>query len=127
MPQTFPQLVDLCRQAKAAGTVALIWAGGNAVALSLFVQDLAVATVYGTDRRWTTKQKAGSVTFDGSTGWHQALQELIDMNGAGCFEPGVAGAVGTSGDAEFAQGQGLMMAGLPSDKGLIDAAGPRFG
>jgi raffinose/stachyose/melibiose transport system substrate-binding protein len=126
VPQTFPQLIDLCRQAKADGTAALIWAGGNAAALSLLVQDLAVATVYGKDRHWTAEQKAGTVTFDGTAGWHQALQEVIDMNDAGCFQPGVTGTSLPSAQAEFAQGQGLMLASLSSDKGAIDTSSPQF-
>jgi raffinose/stachyose/melibiose transport system substrate-binding protein len=127
VPQTFPQLLDLCRQAKADGTVALIWAGGNAVELSLLVQDLAVATVYGRDRHWTSKQKAGTVTFAGSAGWHQALQEVNDMNQAGCFQPGVTGTTtGASAALQFAEGRGLMLAGQSSSKGPIDASSPQF-
>jgi len=63
------------------------------------------------------------VSFDGTAGWHQALQEFVDMNKAGCFEPGVAAADGL---ALFAQGQGLMYIGPSAHAGVIDAAGPRF-
>jgi raffinose/stachyose/melibiose transport system substrate-binding protein len=126
VPKTFPQLLDLCGKAKADGTVALIWPGGDVTSFSLLVQDLAVATVYGNDRHWTTEQKAGTVTFDGSAGWHQALQEVSDMNRAGCFEPGVSAASIQASQAAFAQGQGLMYVGLSSNKGAIDGASPQF-
>jgi raffinose/stachyose/melibiose transport system substrate-binding protein len=127
VPQTFPQLLDLCRQAKADGTVALIWDGGNAVGISSLVTGLAVATVYGKDPHWTRELKAGTVTFDSSPGWHQALQDVIDLYQDGCFEPGVAGTSTSAAEAEFAQGQGLMFVGFSSLKGPIDAANPQFG
>jgi raffinose/stachyose/melibiose transport system substrate-binding protein len=126
VPQTFPQLLALCRQAKADGTVAVIWDGGNAVGVSSLVTGLAAATVYAKDSHWTDELKAGTVTFDGTTGWHQALQELVDMNDAGCFEQGVSGTSTVSAQAEYAQGQGLMLVGLSSLKGGIDASNPQF-
>ena len=55
------------------------------------ITDLAVATVYGKDKHWAGELRAGKVTFDGTPGWHQALQEFIDMNNAGCFQPGATG------------------------------------
>jgi raffinose/stachyose/melibiose transport system substrate-binding protein len=124
IPQTFSQLLDVCQKAKAAGVVALDWNGANAVDISLLLQDLAVATVYGKDKHWTAEQKAGSVTFAGSAGWHQALQELVDMNASGCFEPGVSGA--NNAGALFAQGQSLMIATLSSTAGQINSSSPGF-
>jgi raffinose/stachyose/melibiose transport system substrate-binding protein len=86
---------------------------------------LAVATVYGKDPHFNAKLKAGTVTFDGSPGWHQALQELLEMNNAGCFQPGATGS--TNEEAEFAQGQALMLAGANSgNEGVIDTYSPQF-
>ena len=45
------------------------------------------------------------MTFEGTPGWHQALQEFVDMNNAGCFQPGPGGDDRPSGDAIFAQGR----------------------
>jgi raffinose/stachyose/melibiose transport system substrate-binding protein len=124
IPQTFPQLLTLCRQAQADGTVAVLLAGANTSATAGLVVDLAVDTVYGPDPHFTAEQKAGSATFDGSAGWHTALQEFIDMSNAGCFEPGAAGT--SSVTAEFAQGQALIDEGPSSAKGSIDALEPQF-
>jgi raffinose/stachyose/melibiose transport system substrate-binding protein len=66
------------------------------------------------------------VTFDGSPGWHQALQELVDMNGAGCFQPGASGTTMPSAIAQFALGRALMYAGLSGNRGLIDTGNPQF-
>ena len=127
VPQTFAQLLSVCEKAKAAGTVAMLFPGGSTTALNLLLNDLAVATVYGKDKHWATKLKSGSVTFEGTAGWHQALQELVAMNNAGCFEPGATGYLtSTATTAQFAQGQGLMMPTPSNGKGLIDAGNPGF-
>jgi raffinose/stachyose/melibiose transport system substrate-binding protein len=126
VPRTFAQLLDLCRRAKAAGTVAVILADGNGPSVGTLVSTLAVATLYSKDRSWPAKLRAGKATFDGTPGWHQALQELVDMNGAGCFQPGVAGTSQPSAVQQFAQGQGLTAAFQAVNKGLIDAAEPQF-
>jgi raffinose/stachyose/melibiose transport system substrate-binding protein len=125
VPQTFAQLLAVCRQARAAGTTAVLFSGGSQTSVSQLINDLAANTVYRTDQRWTSQLKAGAVSFDGAAGWHEALQEFIDMNDAGCFEPGVAGV--TSATPLFAEGQGLMYAVTSVSKGVIDASAPQFG
>jgi raffinose/stachyose/melibiose transport system substrate-binding protein len=85
---------------------------------------LAAPLVFEHGTHWTAALKAGTVSFDGTAGWHQALQELVDMNNAGCFQPGVAGTVNSV--ALFAQGQGLMTEGDSSFKGAIDGSGTQF-
>jgi raffinose/stachyose/melibiose transport system substrate-binding protein len=125
VPRTFPQLLALCRQAKAAGTVGVILSG-NSTQTPMLILDLAQTTVYAKDAHWAAELKAGTVTFESSIGWHQALQQVIDMTSAGCFQPGVAGTSPSAGAAEFAQGQGLTFAATTSQKGAVDAASPQF-
>ena len=126
VPQTFSQFLHLCRAAKAAGTVALQLAGASQPTMSYLIQALAVPTVYGKDPHWGAELKAGKTSFDATPGWHQALQEVIEMNDAGCFEPGAAGTTSAAAQAEFAQGQGLMMPGVTSQLGQINALNPQF-
>jgi ABC-type glycerol-3-phosphate transport system substrate-binding protein len=76
VPQTFAHLLSVCQKAKAAGTVAVLLPGGSAISVNLLMEDLAVPNVYAKDKLWPAELKAGSVTFDGTAGWHQALQEL---------------------------------------------------
>src|SRR5581483_2947956 len=87
---------------------------------------MSVATVYGKDAAWISKRKAGTVKYAGTAGWRAALQELIEMNDAGCFEPGVVGTTTASAQAQFAQGRGLMIPGLTSQRGQIEADNPKF-
>ena len=126
VPQTFSQLLALCQQAKAAGTVALDF-GTDSQEFDYLIEDLAVANVYAKDKSWAAERKAGTVSFEGSAGWHETLQDVIAMNNAGCFQPGATGTTQAGAVAEFAQGQGLMLALTSGQKGSLDAASPQFG
>src|SRR5262249_23929376 len=126
VPQTFAQLLTVCQKAKSAGTVAMILAGASQPTVAYLLTAMSVATVYGKDAQWVSKQKAGMVTFAGSAGWMSALQEVVRVNNAGCFEPGVAGTTTASAHAQFAQGQGLMIPGLTSQLGEIRADNAKF-
>jgi raffinose/stachyose/melibiose transport system substrate-binding protein len=123
VPETFSQLLDLCRKARENGTVALMIQGGDPRNLVDLVDDLAVANVYGNDPHWNAQRRAGTVTFAGTPGWQTALQEIVDMNSAGCFEPGL---VEANPYAEFAQGQGLMLSTMSNMKAALDLANPEF-
>jgi raffinose/stachyose/melibiose transport system substrate-binding protein len=125
VPQTFPQLLALCQQAKADGTVALDFAAaGDPTGFTWLVMTLAVADVYAENKNWPSELKAGKVTFEGTPGWHEALEQVIEMDNAGCFEPGASG---TTDASLFLQGQSLMTTPVTSGvKGSIDAASPPF-
>jgi raffinose/stachyose/melibiose transport system substrate-binding protein len=124
VPQTFSQLLAVCQKAQADGTVAMDLNGALPVAVTSTILGLATPLVFGQGTRWTAALKAGTVSFDGTTGWQQALQEFVEMDRAGCFEPGVAGT--SNAYALFAQGQGLMYEGVSAQAGEIDAASPDF-
>jgi raffinose/stachyose/melibiose transport system substrate-binding protein len=94
--------------------------------LSHLLTALAVPTVYARDKHFLRKQKAGTATFAGTPGWHQALQRFVDMKDAGCFQPGAAGTSGPAANAQFARGQALMLPAITNMKGLIDAGKPQF-
>jgi raffinose/stachyose/melibiose transport system substrate-binding protein len=125
VPQTFSQLLAVCRQAKAATIPLLVPAQASTVVQHL-LEAISVTTVYAGDRQWTQKAKAGTATFDGTAGWHATLQELVDMNNAGCLGPASAGTSAIAADAGFAQGQALMYFNSSSHKGTIDAGNPQF-
>jgi raffinose/stachyose/melibiose transport system substrate-binding protein len=124
VPQTFAQLLDVCAKAKAAGTYAMIFDASDGSAP--FTRALAIPLVYGRDKHWTGELKAGTATFDGTPGWREALQEFVEMNGAGCFQPGATATNGSGAQAEFAEGQGLMYPNHSGQKALIDALHPQF-
>ena len=126
VPVTFTQLLSLCRQAKAEGTAAIVMDGASTTGIGLLLENLAIAPVYSKNPRWTAELRAGTVGFDSTPGWHQALQEFIDMNQAGCFQPGFQGVTFPAAQGEFSAGQGLMFPGPSSTLGAIEAAGAQF-
>ena len=124
VPQTFSQLLGVCQKAKADGTSAMVLGAARAGRRAQLISDLAIATVYGKDKHWAAELKAGKVTFDGTPGWHQALQEFVDMNNAGCFEPGPGRDDEHRRGRPVRPGQSLMMVNLSTHEGHVDAAEP---
>jgi raffinose/stachyose/melibiose transport system substrate-binding protein len=123
VPQTFSQLLAVCKRAQADGTWAITLPGGSQITVETTILGLATPLVFGQGTHWTAALKAGTVSFDGTAGWRQALQEFVDMNNAACFEPGMAG---NNGDGLFANGQGLMYVSVSSNKGQIFGGSPQF-
>jgi raffinose/stachyose/melibiose transport system substrate-binding protein len=126
VPQTFSQLLALCQQAKADGIIPVLVPAQASTVVQHLLETISLTTVYAGDKHWTQKLKAGTATFDGTPGWHVALQELVDMNNDGCLGPASTGTSAIAGDSEFAQGQVLMYFNASSHKGTIDAADPQF-
>jgi raffinose/stachyose/melibiose transport system substrate-binding protein len=126
VPQTFSQLLGVCRQAKGAGVIPLLLPAQGSTVVEHLLEGLALTTVYAENAHWTRNLKKGTVSFDATPGWHAALQQFVELNGAGCFEPGPAGTTSAAADAEFAQGQALMYFNLTGHKGAIDAGDPQF-
>jgi len=126
VPQTFPQLLDVCRKAKGRGTTPVILAASGSLVMQQLIGAFALTTVpdYA---KWLQKLKAKKVTFAGTPGWHTALQKMIDLNNAGCYQSGPAGTTAGAAATQFAQGQALTYANMTSKKGEIDSYVPKFG
>jgi raffinose/stachyose/melibiose transport system substrate-binding protein len=123
VPQTFAQLLDTCAKVKASApdTIPLMLAAQGSLVIQQLVADIALTTVYARDPKWLNKLKAGKVTFAGTPGWRQALNEVVAMKNAGCFQQGAAALTSPAGDVMFGQGRALMYVCLTSHKNVIDA------
>src|ERR1700759_3783269 len=55
VPQTFSQLLDVCRKAKADDLVPVFLPGTSSGTVQMFVEDLAIPYVYGPDKHWTAE------------------------------------------------------------------------
>jgi len=108
VPTTFGQLLETCKQASAKGTAPFLLPGSSGSPVSTLIMQLATTTEYAQDPNFNSEMEDGKVTFAGSAGWQEALQEFIDMNSAGCFPAGSAGNNTTNVYNQFANGQGLM-------------------
>jgi raffinose/stachyose/melibiose transport system substrate-binding protein len=108
-PTTWSDVLALCNRLADAGVVPIELGGGDAVSAGAIGTALAASTVYTTDPNWSVKRNAGKVSFAGTPGWHQALQQLGDMQGARCFEPSPATVNAATAYTAFDSGQAAMM------------------
>lgn len=92
VPTTFGDLVKLCATAKAHGATFLAFAGANPQNTGLLGQMIASSYVYDTNAHWNADRANNKVTFANSAGWKNALNAIVKMNQAGCFQPGASGA-----------------------------------
>lgn len=123
VPTTFSALVDMCARIKAAGKIPMTLAGQ---APGLYAQAPAANTVYSSDPGWNDARAAGKVTFAGTAGWQTALQEFEDLNNAGCFQPGAAGATIVNAIGMLANGQAVMFLGPSAALGSVMGMNPQF-
>ena len=115
-PTTYSELLQLCGKIKAAGKIPMAVPGQAAVILPL---EFAANLVYSKDPDWNAKRAANQVTFAGSPEWKEALQRMVDMNKAGCFQPGASGAAVPAAVGLVSAGKALMFPGPIDALGFI--------
>jgi raffinose/stachyose/melibiose transport system substrate-binding protein len=123
---TFGGWMTLCKKIKAAGKIPLVQAGAVGPNNGIAALQIAASTVFSADPTWNTKRAQGKVTFAGSAGWAKALQEIADLQNAGCFNPAAQGVPVPSATAMFANGQALMWIANSQNIGLVRAANPNI-
>jgi raffinose/stachyose/melibiose transport system substrate-binding protein len=123
VPTTFQDLVNLCGKIKAAGKVPMAMAGQ---APGLYAQAPAAGNVYANNPGWNDDRTAGKTTFAGTPGWTDALQEFVDLNNAGCFQPGAAAATIVDVFNLLGSGQGMMFLGPSAAIGGITSVNPKY-
>jgi raffinose/stachyose/melibiose transport system substrate-binding protein len=109
IPKTFGQMLTMCKTISAAGKVPFAAGFNDTGTWSIISRMLYEQTVFGVNPNWTNDRIAHKTTFAGTPGWHLALQRLVDMKRANCFQAGAAGANRTGVYPIFARGQAVMM------------------
>lgn len=89
-PESFDSLLDACVDARNAGKSFMAVAGSVPPNNGLLAQVISADRVYAETPDWNEQRAAGDVTFAESD-WQLVLQDIIEMNEAGCFQDGVAG------------------------------------
>lgn len=107
VPNSFAQLLSLCKAAQAKGMSALTIAGAAGPNLQLTADALGAAYVYSKDPNWDAERAAGKVTFANSPLWTSALNHFVSMYQHGCYQQGAAGAGGNAARGLVANGQAL--------------------
>lgn len=109
IPQTFPQLLSLCKTISAKGETPVSWGAATEAVNANNLAVIAGNTVFSTNPSWLTQALAGKATFTGTPGWREAVQEIADMKSANCFSQGVSGVQLTEMISDFANGNAAMM------------------
>lgn len=116
LPKNWADVLNLCTQVKAKGKTMFSVSGlVSGTQILTFAGDY----VYGPQPNWNALRAAGKVTFAGSPGWHNALQAWVDMDNAGCFQPGAAGYSLAASQALVANGDAVAWPGVSNVIGAI--------
>jgi len=101
-PKTFDELLNDCQTAKSKGKSFIALAGSVAQNTGLFAMSLLGSNVYAANPSWNVDRAKGKVKFANSPGWRAALNQILEMKNASCFQDGAVGADFSTGiDANF--------------------------
>ncbi|WP_432512131.1 ABC transporter substrate-binding protein [Kineococcus sp. SYSU DK001] len=87
-PADWPGYLAACRAARAEGTSMLALAGSAPPNTGMMAMSISASRVFAQDPDWNTRRSAGEVTFADSPGWSDTLETVLEMDEAGCFQPG---------------------------------------
>jgi raffinose/stachyose/melibiose transport system substrate-binding protein len=89
---TLQDVIAQCGKAASSGKSIFGLAGSVPENPGIMTMEIATSTVYGSDPDWNSKRADGKAKFADTQGWKDALQAVKDLNNAGCFQKGAAGA-----------------------------------
>lgn len=89
-PENFDQMLDGCAAARDGGKTVMVMAGAVPFNTGLLATIISATRVYQQDPDWNAQRSADEVTF-AESGWREVLDDIVEMNDAGCFQDGVAG------------------------------------
>jgi raffinose/stachyose/melibiose transport system substrate-binding protein len=112
VPETFAQLLNICRVARANGKAAISIAGTAFPNIGIWMMMISASSVYSDDPKWNQKRLAGQVTFQNS-GWRTTVNRFKAMVDARCFQDGAAGGTIPGNFTNIGTGRTLMM-GAPA-------------
>ena len=91
-PTDWDSVEAACKAAAADGQSLFVVAGSIPPNTGLMAQVISSSRVYAENPEWNEDRAAGKTTFADSDEWKDTLETIVDMNDAGCFQGGAAGA-----------------------------------
>ncbi|MDO8211054.1 ABC transporter substrate-binding protein [Conexibacter sp. CPCC 206217] len=125
-PATMDELMSMCETITDKGLTPVAIGGGFPPDLVNLMGMLLPNYVDGPDPQWIRQRNADRTTFAESKGWRTALQRIVDLKEAGCFDSGVAGTSREAATARFASGKALMYPIIQPQLATVLAAKPTF-
>jgi raffinose/stachyose/melibiose transport system substrate-binding protein len=92
LPEDADAMLEACRSLADDGQSFVALAGSVPPNPGLMTMAISATRVYADAPDWNQQRAAGEVSFADSEGWQDTLQTVVDMNEAGCFQEGAAGA-----------------------------------
>ena len=89
---TFSDVLQACAAAKAKGKALFALAGAAPPNTGILALIIATSAVYGPDPGWDAQRTAGKVKFATTPSWTATLNSIVQMNKAGCYQPGAESA-----------------------------------
>jgi raffinose/stachyose/melibiose transport system substrate-binding protein len=126
VPKTMDELMAMCKTITDKGLTPVAIGGGFPPDMVNLMGMLLPNYVDGPDPSWIDQRNEDKVTFADSKGWRTALQRVVDLKDAGCFDKGVAGTSRESATAAFASGKALMYPIIQPQLATVLAANPSF-
>ncbi|RPE77820.1 MULTISPECIES: ABC transporter substrate-binding protein [unclassified Frondihabitans] len=105
-PTTFSDVLALCAAAKSKGKVAYAMAGATGGTALYLPYALTSTLVYGPDSKFSEDQADGKATFSDSK-WTDALDQVTQMNKAGCFSKSPNGVSLDTAQTQVAKGDAV--------------------
>ena len=90
-PADIDALIDSCGSLADEGKSFFAIAGSVPPNPGLMTMSISAARVYAETPDWNQQRADGDVTFADDEGWQETLQTVVDLNEAGCYQPGAAG------------------------------------
>ncbi len=91
-PTTYDDMLSLCKDLAGKNKSWIALAGAMAPNTGQLGMILAAESVYQPEPDWNQQRAAGTVTFADSEGWQRSMDQVLEMNEAGCFQKGAEGA-----------------------------------
>lgn len=108
IPRTFDDLLSMCETIASEGKIPIAYQAGALAYNMLPINGTALSTVFYGEPRWQEQRLAGEVSFASTPGWRVAVQRVLDMQNAGCFQQGAAGASSEEAFSLVADGEAVM-------------------
>lgn len=119
--ETTEGLIEQCPALTDAGMSYFALAGGTLSNAGLMALVISATRVYAEEPDWNARRSSGEVSFESSPGWAETLNTVIELNEAGCFQPGAAGSGFEAITGGIVQGTSLA-AFIPGSRDLQRAA-----
>lgn len=123
IPTTYPELLEYCDAAKAAGKVAFAFGAQTPWVTQLLNYALTSTLVYGENPDFDDEQAAGEVTFADSN-WAKSMAMMVEMQERGCFQDAPLGTAYEGAVEMVAKGDAFSMVAVVSTFAALRAAAP---